>query len=349
MVAVALALGTACQAAPRSGGQVGVWYIPFWTAGDEFGHWKHVEDRKAAMPLGGRYASNDPEVIERQWRQMRACGISFLVMDDTNTVHVDSSLIDRNIRAWFDFMDRQRPQDRIPIAIAAGGELNQHANRQAWADAVEYLWKQYAHRASYKQMDGKPLLLWYIEKDVWPDWTDARWTVKKAYTFFRADAIYRNGGWGYGGDTSIPCNPECMSFHPGWDLSPPGHLREGGDLYRRLWVQTLKCHPRYVLLSDWNGWNEGTALEDSAAWTDTYSQPAPSWYRLLTRGYIAAYKGKMLDGFYYRDESSPDVYLFQRGRLVYQGACPHGVPVVLLPKGSIGKQGDAVVAHRAPR
>jgi hypothetical protein len=99
-------------------------------------------------------------------------------------VWVDNSRSDGLIRTWFDFMDAKPAQERIPIAIAAGGELNQHNRRDAWTEAVEYLWQTYARRPSYMRVNGKPVLHWYVEKDVWPEWTDARWTIRRTNHFF---------------------------------------------------------------------------------------------------------------------------------------------------------------------
>jgi hypothetical protein len=95
--------------------------------------------------------------------------------------------------------------------------------------------------------------------------------------------------------------------------------------------------PDHILISDWNGWSEGTAIEDSDSWKDTYGDIAPSWYRLLTQGYVAAYKGRLIEGFYYRDESKPNVYRWKDGKLEYQGAYPHKVPVIVLPPGMMDK------------
>jgi len=89
---------------------------------------------------------------------MQECGIEFLVMDDTNCVWVDNSRIDGLIRTWFDFMDAKPAEERIPIAIAAGGELNKHNRREAWTEAVEYLWQTYASRPSSMRVSGKPVL-----------------------------------------------------------------------------------------------------------------------------------------------------------------------------------------------
>jgi hypothetical protein len=93
--------------------------------------------------------------------------------------------------------------------------------------------------------------------------------------------------------------------------------------------------PRHVLLSDWNGWAEGTALEDSDRWKDTYGNAAPSWYRMLTQGYVAAYKGRLVKDFYYRDESLPHLYRWDGNSLKWTNAYPKSTPAIVLPAGRL--------------
>jgi hypothetical protein len=88
-------------------------------------------------------------------------------------------------------------------------------------------------------------------------------------------------------------------------------------------------------LSDWCGWCEGTAIEDSDRWTDTYGDPAPTWYRLLTRGYIAAYNGRLVKGFYYRDQAQGHVYRWDGTAAAHVTAYPQGIPVIVLPEGML--------------
>lgn len=337
IICIALLASPAFAAKPV--GKVGVWYITlFYPKGQGPYYWDSVVKRGGAMPSGGAYVLSDPGVIARQIREMKACGIDFILMDDTNTVHVDNDLVDKNIRAWYDFMDKLPEKERIPIAIAAGGELNQHHDRQAWTQAVDYLWQSYAQRPSYLREQGKPVLHWYIEgKCPWPEWSDSRWTIHQNYHFFWTTEQITHGGWGYGAASDVPVIAECMSLHPGWDLSPPGIAREGGEHYRREWVKILKGMPRHVLISDWNGWHEGTAIEDSDSWKGPTGETAPSWYRVMTQGYAAAYKGKLVDGLYYRDESGPHVYRWKGEAFEYQGAYPKRAPVIVLPKGLLQK------------
>ncbi len=321
---------------------VGVWYITlFYSAGFGNVHWDAVRRRGGALPMNGPESSEDPAVMERQYRQMRQCGIDFLVMDDTNCVYVDDRRIDALIRTWFDFMEAKPPARRIPIAIAAGGELNQHNKRDAWLEAVDYLWRTFARRPAYLRVQGRPVLHWYVEQDVWPEWSDPRWTIRRTHHFLWSARQVRDGGWGYGSDPNLPAHPVCSSFFPGWDLSPPGFPREGGDLYRRLWMKAIRRGSRHVLLSDWNGWAEGAALEDSDSWRDSTGASMPCLYRLLTQGYAAAYKGVLVNGFLYRDERNPTVWRWNGRRLLRQTADSDDHPVIVLPAGHL----DLLTAH----
>ena len=97
-----------------------------------------------------------------------------MLLDDTNTLYVDDRLIDKSIQAWFEYSDRQPARKRLQLALAAGGELNQHLDSKMWDSAVDDSFRRYAHGPSYMQENGKPVFFWYIEKDVEPLWNDAR-------------------------------------------------------------------------------------------------------------------------------------------------------------------------------
>ena len=320
--------------------EVGAWYITMYTKNDEFGHWAMIENRGGVMPTIGRFGAGDPAIIAAEYAKMRDCGISFLVMDDTNTIGVDSGLIEANIKAWYDFMDAKPAGERIPIAIALGGELNQHNNRPAWLGAVDYVWSTYANRPSYLRVDGKPVLNWYIETDYWDDWADSRWTIRRTYHFFRMDGQRLYGGWGFGSDGSDNDFTECHSFFPGWDLSPPGYVRRGGGFYTDRWFNALKVRPEYVLLSDWNGWLEGTSFGDSYSWTDTYGTACTTFYRQMTKAYVAAFRNQLLDGVTYR-EPGRGRFLWSNKQLVPVTSSPHGAALIILPRGQLAALANA--------
>lgn len=278
---------------------VGCWYHPFWSLkhGDINPHWGDVRQWRRHFPAGGAYDCEDPAVIKRQVEQMRDCGISFLVFDDTNCVLVDEGQIDRRIKTWFDWMDKRPEKERILLAIAPGGELNVHNNRQAWLDSVTYLYEHYASRPSYARLDGKPLLFWYIDKDSWPDWSDEQWTIRKTYAGHRPES--KSGfAWAVRG-MPLP-NKEAMSVTTSWSRpdSPDVFPRNNGEYYKRMWLEVLRHQPRYVLISSWNEFAENVSIEDT---TEYGSQ-----YRTLTKGYVAAARHQALDGFVYTIEGTRD-------------------------------------------
>ena len=257
------------------------------------------------LPIGGFYDMEDRKTFNRQIKEMRACGINFIVFDDTNCVHVNDGQIDRRITTWFDYMDALPQKERLLLCIAPGGELNVHNNRQGWLESVNYLYDQYANRPSYARLEGKPLFLWYIDKDIWPEWTDERWTIRKAYAHHRPES--KTGfSWGVRGVPSP--DKECMPVMPGWHRpdSPDSFPRENGDFYRRGWLEVLRHQPQYVLLASWNEHAEACSIEDN---TDFGNQ-----YRVLTTGYIAAARHRRLDGFIYTTEGTTDSYKWSNGR-----------------------------------
>jgi hypothetical protein len=288
---------------------IGMWYTPWWDQSDQFGHWAGARASGRPMPAQANYSSGDTAVIRRQYEAMRGCGVNFIIMDDTNTLFVDNSIINHNIKAWFDFMDALPPGERLPICIAFGGELNQHSCVKCFHDAADYIWDTYAQRPSYFHMSGKPLALWYIENDVMPEWSDSRYTVRRCYHFFRTADQGTHEGWGWGANPFPPDNSECMSVFPGWVLGSNTPIeRRGGDLYEEDWVRVLKAHPRYVAVADWNQWDEQTAIEDSTKRRDHYGDSCPDWYRQITEGYAYLRLHTLIHGFYYRDESEKAVY-----------------------------------------
>lgn len=254
---------------------VGVWYHPFYTLKDDgINDWKiHVIDWHHPLPEDGMYDCEDEATIRKQVQEMRDVGINFIVFDNTNTVGVNNGWLERRVKAWFDFMDKQPEKDRLALVMAPGGELNVHENRERWLEVVNYLFDTYAKRPSYGYLDSKPLFLWYIERDVWPDWHDDRWTIKPTYTFFRTPDQATHGGWGWGAHPRPPPNKECMSIMPGWHRGddPQGGIpRESGAYYARQWREVLKAKPRFILIASWNDLGELTGIFPTTLWHKQY-------------------------------------------------------------------------------
>lgn len=319
-----------------TGPRIGMFYTSWWDERDRFGSWKRLHGPNQSTPVLGNYGAGDPKLIRRHYEMMRECGVDFLIFDDTNGIFVDDSIVDHNIKAWFDFMDKVPPKERIWLCIAFGGELNQHSNRKSFYDAADYLYKTYANRPSYWRREGRPFLLWYIERGTTDDdWQDPRWFIRRCYHFFRTDDQAKHEGWGWGSKPYPPPNKECMSFFPGWSFGDnPPIERRGGDYFMECWVRVLKAQPNYVAIADWNQWHERCAIEDTTDWGDTYGYSTPDWYRQIIQGYKEMSHRTLLSGWFYRkEEDLPTVYMFDGRYLVHQGEYPHRRPVLITPQG----------------
>ncbi len=342
---LAFGLSTALRAVPEvlvvenppPAPKIGLWYTVWWTQDDQFHHWTNCH----LFPRRGRYTAGDQAVIAAHFAQFREWGIDFLIMDDTNGVENDGGRIKANIRAWFDFMDVQPAEARIPICIGGGGEMRAEG-RAGQQRAANFYWEHLARRPSYFQVAGKPLLLVDTDKNYGPgDFEDSRFTVRWVYNGDNHAAMARNRTWGWGAYEPAPLLPECMSIWPGHrfpqrvateGLDPVEEPREGGAHYVREWLRVLKARPQYVAIADWNNFEEETAIEDSYAWEDGRGFAVPNLYTRITRAYSRLRSGALVKGEYYRSESDAKVYLFDGTRLIYQGTMPRRATVILVPE-----------------
>ena len=332
--------GASPDARPEVRPRIGLWYTVWWTADDRYRHWVNCH----RFPARGRYGAGDPAVIADHHRQFRELGIDFLVLDDTNGHGNDGGKIEENVRAWFDFMDSRPEAERIPICIGGGGEMRA-GGRAAQAEAAGFYWENWARRPSYFRLDGRPLLLVDTDKDHGPgDFDDARFAVRWVYNGDNHAAMLARKTWGWGSYEPAPVLEESMSIWPGHRFpgrvaregrDPVEEPREGGALYARMWLRVLKARPRFVTVADWNNFEEETAIEDSYAWEDPRGHAVPDLYRRITRAYSRLRSETLVEGESYRDEESPDVFLFDGKRLLRQDAPPRRATVIVAPAGML--------------
>ena len=322
--------------------KIGVWYTPYWNGEEDPAQWT----LEIKLPLLGRYTARNPKIIAQHHRMIKDFGGDFLIFDQTNTIFVDNSRLDHTVRAWYDAMDALPAKDRLELCIAFGGELNQHHNKETFFGAGDYLYKTYAGRPSQFKVDGKPLVLWYIEEDILDDWKEDRWTIKHCYSLFRTPDQAKWGGWGWGSHEYPPPSKECISIKPGWHKSPaPPTDRHLGQHYMGQWLRVLESRPQYVTICDWNNFHEETAIEDSEEWVDYYGTPTPDWYRRISQGYIHLLRtGRLINEFYYQEDGSKEIWQSSMRQLTLQTKKPHGAPILLLPRGWL-----ATLPKRAPR
>lgn len=323
--------------------QIGMWYTVWWDNEPPFdSHWTEWTRYR---PVIGDYNAGDPDTIRAHMQWMKQAGVDFVILDDTNGHGNDNGNIAANIDSIFQVVESM-PEGTAPkLALAIGyGQwgANDSGAHQAEANLV---FDQYAQRSVYYQWKGKPLLIDYTSPSWFYKWNDDRFTVRFATgkVSDAAPVAPDTGLWGWVFDREQH-NKEVAGINPGWDTAHLGRgttpiSREGGQLYSDLWKNAIRNNPEAVIIASFNDFAEETGIEaveprdDSApAYLDYYGDPAPDWYQKLTEGYAGLKEGYK-EGFYYREEHKPQLYLYTNGKLKKVESLPHQLPVIELPKG----------------
>jgi hypothetical protein len=334
--------------------KIGTWYELYWQTPDSTWPGQHWALRTRYKPVGGYYSSGDPSVVQSQFAQIKAAGINYVLLDDTNGIWNDNGEIEKNAKSIFD-TDEQLPTDqRMHLAFVLGTwGYSTAAELQAEADHV---WSTYASRPSYLLWKGKPLLVDYgaydtmLVPDVVRSWTDPHFTLRHAVEIANSSnpllqQFVPEGLWGWYLPEPQLVSPETIAVAPGYDRqhaaspAPASIDRENGMHYTREWLFAIKHNPENIILPSWNDFAEETQIEPSinvsaTPWVDYYGTETPDWYVQITSGYTHLRTGLML-GSYYRDEDNAAVYEVVDGKLVYQSVLPHGNPVIFLPAGTL--------------
>lgn len=115
-----------------------------------------------------------------------------------------------------------------------------------------------------------------------------------------------------------------------------------------MWLRVLQARPRYVTIADWNNFEEETAIENSYAWEDRLGHATPDLYTRITRAYAGLRSEALVKGEYYRDENTPEVYLYDGGRLVHQMAMPRRAAVIVTPAGTLARIRQRILTDAKP-
>ena len=340
--------------------RIGAWYAAFYQApGRPFAvHWSYTR----YMPIDGYYASGDPAAVRSQFAQMRAVGIEYAVLDDTNGIENDEGQIEKNVRSIFDTNESLPENKRLRLAFALGiwNPKVWHVNGAAALlphvqEEADHVYDAYASRPSYFTWKGRPLLVEYgpyNSGDV-PDalrrWSDPRFTIR--HSTYRAEVAnpllqqYADEGlWGWFLPEPQLASPETIAVSPGYNrkhIIPTASTieRDDGQHYMRHWLFAIKHRPENIVVASWNDFSEETQVAPSknvraTPYVDSYGEETTDWYAQITSAYAHLRTG-LMPGVYYGEENSAAFFKVVDGKLVRQSSMPHGHPVIRLPAGAL--------------
>lgn len=249
-------------------------------------------------PVGGPYDSLDPAVIARQMAEIKAAGITGLIV------------------SWWGQTDRTNDQLRRVLDAAGAQSLKvtayveQVASAEGVAADTLYLYQTYGHHPAWLRLDNKPVIMYFdrLMQDIGLDgWQKARVLIEKqapnAISYIatantlkeiktRKDAfdglhiysqqfegaetrllpaLWRSKYYNDWVKAQTGAKVTTATILPGFDdrLQPdrkgkrPVIKREDGKPFRNLWNAAIAARPDWILIVSFNEWHEASQIEPS--------------------------------------------------------------------------------------
>lgn len=260
---------------------------------------QHIAD-SPDYPVGGPYDSLDPAVIARQMVQIKAAGITGLIV------------------SWWGQTDRTNDQLRLMLdaAGAQGLKVTAYIEQVSSAGGVAadtlYLHQKYMRHPAWLRRDNKPVIMYFdrlmqtIGLDGWheahklieKDAPDAMRFIGTANTlkeiaarkssfdglhiysqqfegaeFRLIPALWRARYYREWVRAQQGTRVTTATILPGYDDrrlpdrkgKRPVIEREDGESFRRLWKAAIKAKPDWILIVSFNEWHEASQIEPSTA------------------------------------------------------------------------------------
>jgi hypothetical protein len=260
-------------------------------------------------PEGGPYDSRDPARIRAQLEQARAAGLDGFAVSWWGRESEEAL----GLAALF----RHAGEAGLVLApYYETGELWRRGALGVAAD-LDHLLNQHGREAAWLRVDGRPVVFLYASHRLRPPAWDAvlarlaapgrrlflvadvpnpEWLAARPDWLRRFDALHvytpavllarrRDLGQAYATLTSLAQaagRPFVPAVGPGFDdrpvRTPPTVIaRAGGVTYDATWEAALSTGSRWVLVSTWNEWHEGSEIEPSVEHGRRFLDATRAW------------------------------------------------------------------------
>ncbi|MCR6661295.1 MAG: hypothetical protein NVV72_18980 [Asticcacaulis sp.] len=251
-------------------------------------------------PVGGPYDSLDPDVIARQMAQIKAAGITGLIV------------------SWWGRTDRTNDQLRR-VLDAAGVQglkvtayVEQVSSAEGVAEDTLYLYRTYGHHPAWLKLDNKPVIMYFdrLMQNIGLDgWQKARTLIEKqapnAISYIATantlkeikarksafDGLHIYSQQFEGAETRFLPSLWRTKYYTDWVRAQSGAKvttatilpgfddrlqrdrkgkrpvikRENGMPFRDLWNAAIAAKPDWILIVSFNEWHEASQIEPSTA------------------------------------------------------------------------------------
>ncbi len=262
----------------------------------------HVAD----MPVTP-YSSRDLQAMARQIRQAQGAGIDAFVVSWWGP----GNPTDANLKSLLD----QAREANFRIAVDFEVTSPFYASLEDTVQALKTLLTTHAQHPAYLRVDGKPVVFfWREQKYAVSTWHEVRngldparqslWIaegVREQLPYLRVfDGFHLYSiAWASNVTAELAKWPERVRAYgadkiwiatvmPGNDDTRTGRRnayvreRRGGEFYRETWRAAFASSPDWTIITSWNEWVEGTAIEPSVTYGNLYLD--------ITRDFSASFK-----------------------------------------------------------
>lgn len=281
---------------------IGLWTMMLWF---EDGDYKPWEQYVRYHPVGGTYNSWDITHIDELIKNADDLGVDYLILDNTNGAFRHDGRFDRTIDAVIERIKFNKSNLKVSIAIGWG--IWKEKNFKYLLDEIAYIDKYFSD-PSYFNIDGKPLLVLYInpEDSIVKITNNPDFIVhidrndKYGYrNFFSSYAVrYASGasdwledyyglyGWQFKGNSNKGYGT--LGVMPGWNRSHnelTGSTpveRNGSDFYTNSWNHVISQNPQNIVITSYDDWAEETFIAPTLEYGNIFLE--------ITKDMIKKYK-----------------------------------------------------------
>lgn len=265
----------------RFAGAVGVWYGSHFE--DSIAHdWDPIREWNGPFhPLLGEYKTDDAKVVKQHLAWLRRAGVD-VIFYDVCRIQPELTLLDlprqKTLKLIAEELAHQEKETR-KLSLAIWIERwNSNPSAEEYRFGLEYIRKNLAEHDFYFRLEGKPLVITYLNRPS-PEVDAVAKENEKYFALRRISAGKDDGGWRYIGPAG---NKECMTANPGVDgfmehafirhvvnkqpldekqlkaLRAHGQAaiaqRADGKFFEDQMLAARKVDPKVIFISGWNDW-----------------------------------------------------------------------------------------------
>lgn len=290
----------------RYQGDVAIWYGSHFEA-TPIHDWVPIREWNGPFhPLLGEYKTDDRKVVRKHLEWLRRAGVD-VILYDVCRIQPEMTLFDlpkqKTLQLLVDELSHQEKESRKLKLAMWIEKWNANPTADQYRFGLDYIQRHLANRDFYYRLDGKPLVLRYLN-DPAPDFSSTDAQFASTMTLRKISPITGAASWGYFFDSKP--SEECMTVNPGADGYMEGAFingklnhqpidenalrahgkdvmaaRRDGKAFEEEMLRVRQVNPRVIFLSGWNDWAYCMQMEPSKEYGFQYVDAAA---RLLGRG-----------------------------------------------------------------